>query len=256
MRKNDARSLMKGAEPLKIIKQDAQTAILFIHGFTGSPHEHKWMARKFAAMDYSVYVPLLAGHGTSPSDLAKTIWQDWWQDVKDAYFELKENHDQLFVVGLSMGGVLALHLASHYPVDQLAILAAPLYLNDWKLKLLPLAKKIMQYRKKKNGPDILDATEKKNAVHYNKQPISSIQQLLYLMQHVRQDLPEVYCNTLLLYSSQDQVVPLGNQELIYNSISSLQKKKITLHKSHHILTLDVERETVFNLLKKFFSTSE
>ena len=40
-----------------------------------------------------------------------TVWQDWYAEIERTYRELADKCDQIFVMGLSMGGSLALRLA-------------------------------------------------------------------------------------------------------------------------------------------------
>ncbi len=240
---------MKGAEPYGELK--SSKGILFIHGFTGSPHEHRRFAEKFAEAGYSVSLPLLAGHGTSPKDLAKTSWQDWYHSARSALFELKKRASEIVVVGLSMGGTLALHLASHYEVNGVAALAAPFYLNDNRLKLLPIAKYFIKFLDKSGGVDIKDPEQKKNAVHYNSRPLKAVEQLLLLFDHVRNDLSDIHVPVLLAYSRKDHVVPFSNLEFIETRLGSNDVRKLELTESYHGLTLDIEREKVFNTLRIF-----
>ncbi len=248
---NPLHTVMKGAEPVFLKGERSDQAILCIHGFTGSPYEFREYANQFHSRGYTVSVPLLAGHGTSPADLEQTTWIDWWESVKSAYRALRKEYEIIHVIGLSMGGTLGLHLASHYEVGKLMVLASPVFLNDPKLKWVPFAKYFLRFRKKENGPDILDENARESAVHYELQPLKSIHQLLKLLEHVRNDLPEVRCPTLLIYALEDQVVPFENQNFIFRQIASVKKEKVILKKSHHILPLDIEKETVFNHLMTF-----
>jgi len=241
--------IMTGADPYTEYQSDK--GILFLHGFTGSPHEHRWMAREFAGMGYSVSVPLLAGHGTSPQDLKETTWLDWYTSARQALFDLKKKSSNIVIVGLSMGGTMALHLSAHYEVDGVAALASPLFLNDWKLKFLPVMKHILTEKPKRDGADIKDPLQKQKAVHYMTQPLRSIEQLLKLFNHVKDDLPDIHVPVLLVNAVQDHVVPFENREYIKQNINSKDVRELTLHDCYHIITLDTEREKVLNTLKIF-----
>ena len=43
--------------------------------------------------------------------MARTRWEDWYAEVDRAFDELQARTDEIFVMGLSMGGCLALRLA-------------------------------------------------------------------------------------------------------------------------------------------------
>src|ERR1700685_638312 len=85
--------------------------ILVLHGFTGSPQTIRDWASYLAAAGLSVRAPLLAGHGGTWQDLAKTGWTDWYADADRALTELRTRCTQVFVAGISMGGCLAFRLA-------------------------------------------------------------------------------------------------------------------------------------------------
>lgn len=98
--------------------QGSETGILLIHGFTGTPSELRPMGRYLEKQGYTVYAPLLPGHGTSPEEMECTSWKDWWACVFNAYdrLRLQGKVRQIVAVGLSMGGALALKLAQEREV--------------------------------------------------------------------------------------------------------------------------------------------
>jgi len=56
---------------------------------------------------FTVEMPLLPGHGTDISDMVPTRWPQWCEAADDAFTELAARCDAVAVVGLSMGGSLA-----------------------------------------------------------------------------------------------------------------------------------------------------
>jgi len=62
------------------------------------------LAQFYADQGFTVALPRLAGHGTTPEDLEKRKYQEWIEDVEKAYQWLKERTSKRFVTGLSMGG--------------------------------------------------------------------------------------------------------------------------------------------------------
>jgi carboxylesterase len=86
--------------------------VLLSHGFTGSPASVRGWADHLAAEGFSVRLPLLPGHGTSWQELARVPWRAWYKAYEVAYDELSESTDRIVAAGLSMGGALALRLAS------------------------------------------------------------------------------------------------------------------------------------------------
>ena len=83
------------------------------------------LAERLARDGFSVDLPLLPGHGTSPEDLKTTSWQDWCQAAEAALLSLQERCDAVVVVGLSMGGALSLWLGTRHPELKALVLINP-----------------------------------------------------------------------------------------------------------------------------------
>jgi carboxylesterase len=142
--------LMPGAEPVFI--EGNKTGLLFIHGFTASPYEGKYIAERLHGKSgLTVSVPLLPGHGTNPDDLRDKTWKDWYNFVEEKLLELKESCTHVFVCGQSMGAAMALRLAVHQTFQGVICLAGAVFLKDWRLILLPLARRMVTYHYKSKG---------------------------------------------------------------------------------------------------------
>ena len=101
------------------------TGVLLVHGFTGAPKEMRWMGEYLAKQGYTVLGVRLAGHATQPADMLRVTWQDWLTSVEDGWHLLRGAADQVFVAGLSMGGTLALLLASQVEVAGVIAMSTP-----------------------------------------------------------------------------------------------------------------------------------
>jgi carboxylesterase len=244
--------LMPGAEPLFI--KGNETGILFIHGFTASPYEGRAMARWLHDKSgLTVSVPLLPGHGTRPDDLRDKTWKDWYQYCEDKLVELKENCRYVFVCGQSLGAALALRLAAHHTFQGVICLAGAVFLKDWRLVLLPLARKMVTYHYKSKGPDIRDKSLKEEIPNYSKYPVRSVDQLLQLFEQVRKDLPNITIPALLIHSRKDRTIHFSNLKYIYDHIASRMKETMVLEESYHVISIDVEKEQVFNRIDHFIN---
>ncbi|NLK52151.1 MAG: alpha/beta fold hydrolase [Syntrophomonadaceae bacterium] len=105
------------AEPYFFSKGDI--GCLLIHGFTGSPPELLPLGEYLVDQGCTVLAPLLAGHGTSAEDLARTRWTDWLKSAMIGLDRLRaEPVKQVYLIGLSMGGLLALLLAVNQSISR------------------------------------------------------------------------------------------------------------------------------------------
>lgn len=97
--------------------------VLCLHGFTGYPGEMAYPASRLAEAGWDVRVPRLSGHGTDGRDFMGTGPDIWRRQVADEWMNLTACYDTVFVLGHSMGGLLALDLARYYPVKKVAVMA-------------------------------------------------------------------------------------------------------------------------------------
>jgi carboxylesterase len=83
-----------------------------IHGFTGTPKEMRWMGEYLHQQGYTCLGIRLAGHATQPEDMIRSRWTDWTASVEDGYNILSGIANDIFLVGLSMGGTLSLLMST------------------------------------------------------------------------------------------------------------------------------------------------
>jgi carboxylesterase len=246
------KDIIPGAEPLNL--RGNKTGFLFIHGFTASPYEGKELAEWLhEELGLSVSVPLLLGHGTHPKDLLQITWKDWYNDITSKYLDLKKSSSRIFVCGQSMGAALALKLAASEKVAGVISLAGAVFLKDWRLSLLPFFRNLITYHYKSKGPDIKNTAIKEQVPTYQKYPVKSIDQLLALFRSVRNELEKVTAPALLIHSKKDRTVHFSNLDYIYTHISSLTKEKMILEDSYHVISIDLEKERIYQRMLKFIN---
>src|SRR5215475_336047 len=121
--------VMPGAEAYA--HDGSPTGVLLCHGFTGSPQSLRPWAEYLSEAGLSVSLPRLPGHGTTWQEMSRTRWEDWFAEVNRAFDELQSRTDEIFVMGLSMGGCLALRLAEiHRPAIRGLVLVNPSLTQD------------------------------------------------------------------------------------------------------------------------------
>ena len=99
-------------EPFFLQGDSSKPACLLIHGFTGTPKEMRWMGEYLNQHGYTCLGVRLAGHATQPEDMVRSRWADWTASVEDGYNLLSGLTDDIFLVGLSMGGILSLLMST------------------------------------------------------------------------------------------------------------------------------------------------
>ncbi len=245
--------ILPGAEPFYF--PGGPTGCLLVHGFTATPQEMRGLGKYLHAAGYTVLGIRLSGHGTSVKDMARMHWQDWLADVMGGYWLLKQSARKVFVLGLSMGGILALTLAARQPLDGVIAMAAPHHLpDDPRLRFLRLIA-FFKPEIPKGEPVWFDKQALQQRVAYTSEPTISYLQLQELLEEMRQGLPRVNAPALLMGSLNDHAVRRadGHMEAIYNSLGSRTKEQFWVEYSGHILTCDAERQVVWEKAASFIA---
>jgi carboxylesterase len=251
--------IMHGAEPFYLIGN--RVGCLCLHGLNASPQEMAWLAQHMHRQGFSAHVPRLYGHGTSREHFRRVLWRDWYLSALDGYHLLRAHCDQIFVIGLSMGGLLALRLGAAEAVSGLVVLGAPLKLDVplwlahylryvWPAVLTtspndtPLDARIRALQAQRGEPVT-------GRVAYYQMSTAGLAELHKLQGEVKRSLPAVRVPTLLIYSKKDQTVPYKNLALVQAGLVNAQVETLTLEQSDHILTNDVECNAVFAAVEAF-----
>lgn len=236
-----------GAEPWSYHPGDerltADVGVLVLHGFTGNCSAVRPVAEAAAEAGHAVEMPLLPGHGTTWQDLARTTWRQWAARSIDALELLARRSRRQIVVGLSMGGTLALHLAETRgdSVAGVALINPAVQTRDPRLKLLPVLKWVLP-----SLPGIASdiADPEQHEMAYERVPLRALASMLELQRHVRTDLHRITQPLLVLTSTQDHVVDPRDSTTIVEQVASDDVEQIRLERSYHVATLDYDAGTV------------
>jgi carboxylesterase len=243
--------LAKNAEPFFF--PGSSTGCLLIHGFTGAPTEMRPLGEFLAGKGHTVLGVRLAGHGTRIEDMNRVTWQDWSNSVLDGWNLLQPQVEKIFLIGLSMGGVLAFYHAAFLPASGVVGLSTPYQIEpSLQLSLLPLLSRLIPYINK--GPsDWQDPTAPESHFSYDRYPTRAIVQLTCLLEAMRESLPRVTIPALLMHSRMDLGVIPQNMERIYSRLGTPEalKKKIYLENSGHVITRDLDKDLVFDATHDF-----
>ena len=234
-------------------KGDNPIACLLLHGFTGSPAEMEGLAAFLRDQGCVVSVPTLPGHATHPDDLRNIPYQKWIATSEKALSDLQEKHRRIFVIGQSMGGTLALHLAAHHQFAGIVTLAAALQLPLSEVISGYLLAPFVSMRYKHNGSDVNDLNGKALLKNYDRYPTSAARQLLRLLRKVRAELPAVTMPILAIHSPSDHVVPFNNLDLLMRKIKSPIREQMVVENSYHVLTVDYDRQMIFARIREFIT---
>ena len=232
--------VMPGAEPIDL--PGGPVGVLLSHGFTGTTQSMRPWAEHLHAAGLTVVAPRLPGHGTTVKDMNTTGFQDWYGALEAAFDDLRARCSTVFVMGLSMGGTLALRLAELRPsqVAGLVVVNASLATERKDAKLLPVISKVLA-----TFPGIGSDIKKEGVTElaYDRIPLKAAYSLQRAWPVVKADLPRITCPVLVYRSAVDHVVePVSGRALLQGCVHAEER---VLHDSYHVATLDNDAPTIF-----------
>lgn len=219
--------------PLYTKGKDASVGVLLIHGFTGSPYETLDLAGYLNNFGYSTYSVRLPGSGSYPENLNKFSYNDWYESLKFGYYALKNSCDNVFVVGQSLGGLLASSVGYYNDVSGIAMLNPAIDIKDWRFQFIPVMKLVSDMYKKSD----FDANYA--GFFYDVWPLKGMYQLYLVQKYVKKNLHEFSAPVLLVQAKDDEVVDSRGVLRYFDKIKAEDKKKILVEgkEDMHVLTL-------------------
>jgi carboxylesterase len=243
-------AVMSGCEPWSHAA-GGRVGALVLHGFTGTPASVREIAEALGAAGYDVELPRLPGHGTTVDDMITTSWTDWVGEVETAYQRLADRVERVVVIGLSMGGTLALRIALDHPsVAGLGLInpatqARDVATLDMIAKLLADGITVVPGE----GSDIADPDS--SDIAYAGTPLEPLQRLLCDgIAPISDRYGELTAPLLLFTSRHDHVVdPKDSVHLAATYGGPVQHT--WLERSFHVATRDFDRDLVVDELLAF-----
>lgn len=247
--------LMPGAEPFFF--PNGPVGALLIHGFTGTPNEMRPLGEALAADGQTVLGIRLPQHGTTPSDMFHSRASDWFQATLDGYELLRGQCASVVVMGLSMGGALALWLAAHHPVAGVVALSTPSQpyhdRMDWRARFAEGISFFLPFIPKKFHA-ATDPVMRAKRVAYPTYPTRAITQFRAVIHQAAKVLPHVTAPAFIAHSRADETIPPESAPYIYQHLGSADKELLWLERSGHVITEEAERGWLFERLIAFIHT--
>lgn len=254
MQTDNSRQLMNDhVKPFFLEGPNKDECILLIHGFTGSPADMIPLARYLNkdGTGYNVCGILLPGHGTKMQDMLKINWKAWVIYASAELRDLMAIYKKVSVIGLSMGGDIAICLAAKYNINRLVTISTPIRIRN---KLNYIAEILSVFRKytywKKYQP-IEGEIEYSYETGYNGMPVKSIAELRKLTIATNNRLHRIKHPILIVQSLKDKVVHLRSPFIIFDNVKSEYKELTLLENARHNPITSPERDKLFSCIDEF-----
>lgn len=239
--------------------KESNVGILFLHGFAGSNIEIMFLGYILANQGYRVLIPVLPGHGTNYRDLKETTADDWMKKATRAFEYLEqEKHVQIFIIGHSMGGTIALSLGAKFSsrISGIVTLAAPINF-PWYVKFFVSLASLTNAKLKYATFDFYDQNIWNHPAvefymqNYNKVSFKSINEFFKILNRTKKQLDKVDEPILLVSARHDTTVKARQSKQILKKIHSTHVEMCKLEQSKHVIVIDHDRYIVADRILQF-----
>jgi len=203
--------------------EGSDTGVLLVHGVLGSPNQFEALARRLFESGCTVMAILLPGHGGGAQDFAAARAQDWQQAVHEAAASLRERCKRVFLLGHSMGGLLAIGEAVSYGADGLILLSVPMRLK-MGIRSLRMSLRVL-WGDPARDDDKAGAYRRAFSVQAGSlwqylQWAAPYGELMRLMRSTRRSLGRVSQPVLIAQSKQDETVSWRSADIFKRELSA------------------------------------
>lgn len=251
----------KGGEPFYL--PGSSVGCLLVHGFVSAPQEMHWLGERLNAAGFTVHGLRLYGHATQASDLYHVRWRDWIASVEDGYHLIKDQCEKIAVIGMSLGGAIALVISSYLPIDCAITVSTPFQTIPYsKLSFLRatlpgfrIIQSLIKFLPKPPPLDFHDRQAAKDHLTYSVLPIRGIIEIDKLLDQMQRTLPQLSIPVLVIHSLTDRGVPIDNAHKIAHALGSDTVETLFVEESGHVVLLEPERQRAANTIIKFILNS-
>ncbi|MHA3065682.1 alpha/beta hydrolase [Lacticaseibacillus saniviri] len=229
-------------QPQPIHYSGTKAGVVLLHAYTGSPNDMNKIAHRLQEAGYAVSAPLFAGHGTdNPLDILQQGNPElWWQQTQAAIADMKQTYEQVFVFGLSLGGIFAMRaLTEDHTLAGGGVFSSPIF--SGKDNLLPGFLRYAAYIDRLAGRD--DQSNRIKALLPAQ--LDAIKQVATL---VAQHLPAITQPVFIAQAGADELIDANQAYTLKAALPQVPvdfhwyanaRHVITVNAAHHELTKDV-----------------
>ncbi|MFV0275122.1 MAG: alpha/beta hydrolase [Bacilli bacterium] len=224
------------------------TAVLIIHGFSGSVSDSEYLINELE-MDPSIDMFFVTLTGHDRPILYCGDCNQWIEDAEKVYKKIRKSYKNVIVIGHSMGGIIATHIATKYNPKKLILISPAFeYFNSSQIK-----KDITNFTKLK---ELIADYENPNAYQmFGAKLITTTRkariEFKKLVKMHKEDIKYVKCPTLLIHGTIDEVVPISSSIYAYENLNIDKKYFCTMENIRHIPQKSEKKDIAIDLVHRF-----
>ena len=236
-----------GAEGF-VLERPGAPGVLLLHGAGDTPQTLRYLADELHRRGFHVSAPLLPGHGRDLDAFARVTAREIVGAARTTFDQLRANHEWVGLIGLSMGGAVAVQLAADTANLPALGLAAPYLAMPPRIARAaslawlwgPLAPVVQSA----DGISVFDADERARSLAYGVFTPSALRALAEIVRSAAAALPRVAAPTLVLQSRTDNRISVSAAERAFARLGSAEKRLEWISGAAHIITVDYGRDQV------------
>lgn len=230
-------------------KEDSgDNAVLLLHGFTGNTSDVRQLGRYLQKKRMTSYSINYEGHAEHPEKITESSPFVWYKQAVEAYDFLRdEGFSSIFVAGVSLGGVIALKLATERDVTGVSTICSPMYMKESGQlyeQFIVYAEKYLKMFEQKSPDEIKKETEKLEMT-------AVFEDISTFINSVRGNLDDVNVPLFTAQAVHDKVIDTDSANVIYNGAGTEEKEIKWYDKGGHVLTIDESKEELFEDIYNF-----
>lgn len=242
---NEQETATESAEPFLLIPEKGNgIGALVIHGLLASPAEIRDYSEQLLFQGYTVLGVRLKGHGTSPYDLQKQTYENWFASLERGLKIITSYCDSIVLIGFSTGGSLALKLAAEKNKQVIAVVAisVPITYVEKSFLFVPFlhgANQLVNWITSMEGVKSFVANESEHqSINYKNVPVKCLHELRRLKNNIEELLPKITIPTLIMYADEDPVINPKSAIHIFEKLDTQYKEIIVIRSKHHGILMD------------------
>lgn len=202
-------------------------AVLVIHGFAGGTYDIEYLANYLQINRFDVFAFTLPGHDGVFRFASREDWIRASCDMMDML--IRNGYSTIYIVGHSMGGVIASYLASKYSsVKKLVLVSAAFRYLVFKDGEIDVGKSLL-----KSGHIIKNYSTNEVFNRILKMPPKAISEFRSLVSDNESVLGSINIPTLIVQGTCDDLVDSSTANYIYNNLSSSDKSIVMVDGVNH-----------------------